>query len=158
MHTNTKARRALVAVGAACEVMRWRSNSKAGWFARGMLGVVAVLLCLSLLSLSASRSEGPSALGMKSVLHVEQGANGNAPPLDGTALFLAPAEEVNKDPVNARLLTMLFLAASFFGAIIVWLLINAQGQRAMCASFRAVGEVLGSARGDYLPFLGVFRL
>ena len=157
MNTNTRARRALVAVGAACEVMRWRSNFKAGWFARGMLGVVAVLLCLSLLCLSASRSEGPSALGMAHVLPVGQGANGNAPPLDVTYPF-ALAEEANKDPVNAGLLTMLFLAASFFGVSARWQLTNAQGQGPLCFSLGVVGEVLGSNCEDHLPFLGVFRL
>jgi hypothetical protein len=94
---------------------------------------------------------------MASVLHDDQGANGNAPPLGVTYPF-ALAEEANKDPVNAGLLTMLFLAASFFGATVVWGLTNAQGQGALCSCLGIVGEVLGSAREDYLPFLGVFRL
>jgi hypothetical protein len=52
---------------------------------------------------------------------------------------------------------MLLLAASFFGAsVVVWLHTNAQG--ALCFSSLGVGEVLGLAREDYLPFLGVFRL
>ena len=81
----------------------------------------------------------------------------NAPPLDGTHYPFALAEEVAEDRVNAGLLTMLLLAASFFGASVVgWLLPNAQEQGALC--FFSVGEVLGSAREDYLPFLGVFRL
>ena len=105
--------------------------------------VAAFLLCLSLLSLPASESERSSA----------------APPLDGTSLILAPVVEAEKVPVNADLLTMLFLAASFFGASVGWLLTNAQGQRALCfSSVGVVGEVLGHARQDYLPFLGVFRL
>jgi hypothetical protein len=128
--------------------------------------VVAVLLlclgvCLPLLSLSVSGSEGPSAPGMTNVLHVDQAANGNDPLLDGEYLFARTneAEERDNSPVNARLLTMLFLAASFFGASAGWLLNNAQGQRASCfSSVGLVGEVLGSAREDYLPFLGVFRL
>jgi hypothetical protein len=122
--------------------------------------VVVLLLCLGFcLSLPPSGSEGPSALGMKNVLHVDQVANENAPPLDGTSLFFAPAEEANKDPVNAGLLTMLFLAASFFGVSAGWRpLSNAQGQGALCSCLGIVGEVLGSAREGYLPFLGVFRL
>jgi hypothetical protein len=61
--------------------------------------------------------------------------------------------------VNAGLLTMLFLAASFFGASVVgWLLPKAQGQGALCFSSLGVGEVLGRAREVYLPFLGVLRL
>ena len=93
-------------------------------FARSVSVVVAVLLLclgvlLSSLFLSPSGSEGSSAFGMTNVLHVDQGANGNAPPLDGTHLFFAlaeEAEETDNSPVNAGLLTMLFLAASFFGA------------------------------------------
>jgi len=83
----------------------------------------------------------------------------NVPPLDGN--FFTPAEEPEKaddSPVNAGFLTMLFLLASFFGASLGWLLPNAQGQGALCSSSLDVGEVLGSAREDYLPFLGVFRL
>jgi hypothetical protein len=125
--------------------------------------VALVLLCLgfslTLLSLPAKGSqEDPSALGMADVLTVDQGANGNAPPLDGTHYPFALAEEVAEDRVNAGLLTMLLLA-SFFGASAGWLLTNAQGQGASCfSSVGVVGEVLGSAREDYLPFLGVFRL
>jgi hypothetical protein len=128
-----------------------------------VLVVVAVLLlCLGVrLSLPVSGSEGPSALGMTNVLHVDQGANGYAPPLDGNSLFFAPAEEAketDEHPVNAGLLTMLSLTASFIGASVGWLLNNAQRQGALCSSLGVVGEVLGSAREDYLPFLGVFRL
>jgi hypothetical protein len=101
---------------------------------------------------------------MANVLPLDQGANRNAPPLDGTyyPFALAPfalAEEADEDPVNAGLLTMLFLAASFFVASVGWLLTNAQEQGALCfSSVGVVGEVLGRAREDYLPFLGVFRL
>jgi hypothetical protein len=83
----------------------------------------------------------------------------NVPPLDGN--FFTTAEEpekVDDSPVNAGFLTMLFLLASFFGASLGWLLPNAQEQGALCSSSLGVGEVLGSARDDYLPFLGVFRL
>ena len=114
------------------------------------------MLCLgvflSLLSLPVSGSEGPSALGT---------ANGSAPPLEGTYYPFALAEEAketDKDPVNAGLLTMLFLATSFFGMITGWLLTNAQGQGALCSSLGVVGGSSSRARGDYLPFLGVFRL
>jgi hypothetical protein len=83
----------------------------------------------------------------------------NVPPLDGN--FFTTAEEPEKaddSPVNAGFLTMLFLLASFLGASLGWPLPNAQGQGALCSSSLGVGEVLGSARDDYLPFLGVFRL
>ena len=136
---------------------------KACRFARGApIVVVAVLLCLGVLlsSFVVSGSEGSSALGMANMLRVDQVTNGNSPPQDGTPLFLAPAqEETDKGPVNAGLLTMLLLAASFFGVSAGWLLTNARGQSALCSSsVGVVGEVLGSARGEYLPFLGVFRL
>src|SRR5215213_2007854 len=127
---------------------------KACRFARGVPVVVAVLLCLGvLLSLFvASGSEGSSALGKANMLRVDQGANGNAPPQDGTSLFFAPAEEATDDsPVNAELLTMLFLAASFFGLTARCLLSNAQGQGASCfSSLGVVGEVLSSTCEDYL--------
>jgi hypothetical protein len=135
---------------------------KACRFAGGVPVVVAaVLLCLGvLLSLFVvSGSEGSSALGKANMLRVDQGANGNAPPQDGTSLFFAPAEEATDDsPVNTELLTMLFLAASFFGLTARWLLSNAQGQGALCSSLGIVGEVVGGTREDHLPFLGVFRL
>jgi len=97
---------------------------------------------------------------MASALRVDQGANGNAPPQDGTFPFFAPAKEATDDsPVNAGLLTMLFLAASsFFGLTARWLLSNAQGQGASCSSLGVVGGVVGGTREDRLPFLGVFRL
>jgi uncharacterized membrane protein YeaQ/YmgE (transglycosylase-associated protein family) len=61
--------------------------------------------------------------------------------------------------VNSGFLTMLLLAASFFGASVGWLLPRAQGQGALCFScVGIVGEVLGRVCEEYLPFLGVFRL
>src|SRR5215208_4360855 len=134
---------------------------KACRFARGVPEVAAVLHCIGvLLSLFvASGSEGSSALGKANMLRVDQGANGIAPPQDGTSLFFAPAEEATDDsPVNTELLTMLFLAASFFRLTARWLLSNAQGQGALCSSLGIVGEVVGGTREDHLPFLGVFRL
>ena len=136
---------------------------KASRFPRSGPVVVAVLLlCLGfsliLLSLPARGSLDPSALGMNNVLPVQR-APVNAPPLDGTHHPFALAEEAEEHPVNAGLLTMQLLAASFLGASVVgWLLPNAQGQGALCFSSLGVGEVLGSAHEDYLPFLGVFRL
>ena len=83
----------------------------------------------------------------------------NVPPLDGNFFTIAEEpEKADDSPVNAGFLTMLFLLASFFGASLGWLLPNAQGQGALCFSSLGVGEVLGSAREPYLPFLGVFRL
>jgi hypothetical protein len=96
---------------------------------------------------------------MNDVLPVDKAVHVNAPPLEGSYYPFVLAEEADTDPVNAVLLTMLFLAASFLGASVVgWLLPNAQGQGALCFSSLGVGEVLGSAREEYLPFLVVFRL
>ena len=119
-------------------------------------------VCLTLLSLPARGSQDPSALGMANVLPLDHEANRNAPPLDGTYYPFAPftlAEKAEEDPVNAGLLRMLFLAASFFGVSVGLLLTNAQRQGALYfSSVGVVGEVLGCAYEDYLPFLGVFRL
>jgi|SRR5919112_493896 hypothetical protein len=132
-------------------------------FPRSVSVVVAVvLLCLglslTLLSLPDRGSLDPSALGMNNVLTVEQVANGYAPSLDGTYYPFALADEADKDPVSAGFLTMLLLAASFLGTSVGWLHTKAQGQGALCFSSLGAGEVLGRAREDYLPFLGVFRL
>jgi hypothetical protein len=138
--------------------------SKAGRFPRGVSVVMVVLLlclgfCLILLSLPARGSQDPSALRMNNVLPVDPAVRVNAPPLDGSYYPFALAEEADKEPVNAGLLTMLLLAVSFFGASTGWLRTNAQGQGALRFScLGVVGEVLGSAREEYLPFLGVFRL
>jgi hypothetical protein len=139
--------------------------SKASRFPRGWPVVVAVLLlCLAfsliLLSLPPRGSQDPSALGTNNVLPVDQAVRVNAPAVEGSYYPFALAEEADTDPVKAGLLTMLFLVASFLGANVVgWLLTNAQGQRALCfSSLGVVGEVLGSAREPYSPFLGVFRL
>jgi hypothetical protein len=128
----------------------------------GSVFVAVVLLwlgfSLTLLSVPARGSQDSPVLAMASVLSVDQEAIGNAPPLDAIYYPIALAEEADEDPVNAGLLTMLLLAASFLGASLGWLLTNAQGQGALCFSCLGVGEVLGRAREDYLPFLGVFRL
>jgi hypothetical protein len=138
------------------KIQAWR-------FLRGGSVVVAVLLlCLGfsliLLSLPARGSQDPSTLGMNNVQSVDQGPNREAPPLEGSYYPFALAEEADEDPVNAGLLTMLLLAASFFGASVGWLHTKAQRQGALCFSSLGVCEVLGSVREEYLPFLGVFRL
>ena len=129
----------------------------------GSVVVAVLLLCigisLTLLSSPARGFQDLSAFGMNHVLPTDQGAPVKAPSLEGSYSPFVLAEESNKDPVNAGLLTILFLVAFFFGASVVgWLLTNAQGQGALCCSSLGVGEVLGSAREPYLPFLGVFRL
>jgi hypothetical protein len=121
--------------------------------------VVAFLLCLGvlLLPLPATGSEVPSALAMANMPRLDLAANGNGHPLDETYL-VAPVEEAEdgeKSPLNAELLTMLLLTLCF-GLSVGWLLRNAQLQGAFCS--------LGFVRPSFattcedLPFLGVFRL
>jgi hypothetical protein len=123
---------------------------------------LGIFLSLFILPLAGSGFEGAYALGTANEAHSDQGANNvyRAPLPDENYPF-TPAVEVEKadnSPVNAGLLTILFLVASFFGATAGWLHTYAQGQGALCFSSLGVGEVLGRAREDYLPFLGVFRL
>ena len=129
----------------------------------GPVVVVVLMLCLgfglTLLSLPARGSQGSPALGTNNNVLPVQRVPVNAPPLEGSYSPFALAQEAEDEPVNSGLLTMLLLAASFLGASSGWLLTNAQGQGALCfSSLGVVGEVLGSAREPYLPFLGVFRL
>jgi hypothetical protein len=136
---------------------------KASRFPRSWSIVAAILLLclgfsLTLLSLPARGSQGPPALGMNHVLPLDRVASVNAPPLEGSDYPFALAEEEDEDPVNAGLLTMLFLAVSFLGASVVgWLHTRAQGQGALCF-LGVVGKVLCRVREEYSPFLGVFRL
>ena len=146
-------------MGIVCTSLKF----KAWRFLSGGLVVVAVvLLCLgfglTLLSLTARGSQDPPALGIANVQSVDQGPNWNAPPHEGSYYPFALAEEADDEPVSAGFLTMLILAASFCGASTGWLLSNAQGQGALCLCSLGIGEMLGSVREDYLPFLGVFRL
>jgi len=118
--------------------------------------LLCVGVCFVLLSLPAGGFGDPSALGRADVPPADEWTN--ALPLDVTYCPFDLVEEEG-DPVNAELLTTLFLAASCFGAGVVWLRDNAQGQRASCFfAVDVIGEVLGSAREDRLAFLEVFRL
>ena len=123
--------------------------------------VLCLGVCLSLLSLPLSGSQASSTLGKANVPHVDQVTNGYDSLLNGNNP-LAPAKEeakeTDKHPVNAGLLTMLFLATSFFATGVEWMLTNARGQGALCFSLGVVGEVVASVRENYLSFLGVFRL
>jgi hypothetical protein len=146
-------------VGIVCTCLK----IKAWRFPGGGSVVVAILLLclgfgLTLLSLPARGSQDPPALGIANVQSVDQVANWNAPPQEGSYYSFALAEEKDEDPVNSGLLTMLLLAGSFFGASTGWLFSNAQGQGALCLCSLGVGEVLGRAREEYLPYLWVFRL
>ena len=125
----------------------------------GSLGLALLLyLGIFLLPLPASGSEVPSALAMANSPGLHLATNGNPHPLDGTYL-VAPAEEAEdgeKSPLNAELLTMLLLALCF-GLSVGWLLRNAQRQGAFCSLAGVVRSSFGTLCED-LPFLGVFRL
>jgi hypothetical protein len=135
-----------------CEHL-FRYVARFGWF------VVAFLLCLRVffLPLPATGSEVPSALAMANLPRFDLETDGNGHPLDGTYV-VAPgeeAEDAEKYPLNAGLLTMLLLVVSF-GLSVGWLLRNAQRQRALC-SLAVVRSSLATTCED-LPFLAVFRL
>jgi len=123
---------------------------------------LGVFLSFFILPLAGSGFEVAYALGTANEAHGDQGANNVYAPLPDENYPLTPAVEVEKadnSPVNAGLLTMLLLVASFFGATAGWLLTNAQGQGALCfCCLGVVGEESSSAREPSLPFLGVFRL
>jgi hypothetical protein len=123
---------------------------------------LGVFLSLFILPLAGSGFEGAYAVGMANEAHDgDQGVNNVYAPLPDENYPFTPAVEAEKadnSPVNAGLLTMLLLVASFFGATAGWLLTNAQGQGALCFSLGVVGEESSSAREPSLPFLGVFRL
>ena len=141
------------------EARQPRHEERCRYVPRGVSLVMAFLLCLGvfLQPSLATGSEVPSAVTMADLPSVELLANGNGYALDGTNLVapVVEAEDTDKDPLNAELLTMLLLAVSF-GATVGWLLTNAQRQGALC-SLAFVDPSLASACED-LPFLGVFRL
>jgi hypothetical protein len=118
------------------EARRLRCEHRFRYVARDVSLVVAFLMCLGvfLLPLRATGSEVPSALATANLPRVDQETNGNGHPLDG-AYLVTPAEEAedpDKYPLNAELLTMLLLTVSF-GATVGWLLRNAQRQGAPIA-------------------------
>jgi hypothetical protein len=121
--------------------------------------VVAFLVYLGVffLPLPATGSEVPSALAMANLSRVDQATNGNGQLLDGTYLVALgeEAEDGEKSPLKAELLTMLLLTLSF-GLSVGWLLRNAQRQGAS-SSLAVVHPSFATTR-EVLPSLGVFRL
>ena len=123
------------------------------------LVAAALLLCLApLLFWSATGAEVPGTLAKANWSQMGQGANGDELPLNGSYLAV-PGEEAqdsDRGPVNASLLTALLLAYCF-GAMIGWLLANDWGQQAFRSSGITGGSSFVTTRKDG-PFLGVFRL
>ena len=132
---------------------RFRYVARFGSLVVGFLAYLGVFF----LPLPATGSEVPSALAMANLSRVDQASNGNSQLLDGTYLVALgdEAEDGEKSPLNAELLTMLLLALSF-GLSFGCLLRNAQRQGALC-SLAGVRSSFATICED-LPFLGVFRL
>jgi hypothetical protein len=126
-----------------------------------LLLLAGVMLCCLgvLLSLPLTAPHVSSALGGTNVEHVDRAANAPAP-LPGGSYPLMPAEEAqetDRHPVNASLLTMLVLACSFGSSVLRMLLTNARRRGAICSWS-------GDDRGwlavvhEEPSFLRVFRL
>ena len=136
---------------------RFRSGQNA--HAAPRLAIVLLLCVGAFFSLFPTRLEVPTAPTTSGSLQVDKGASGDGHPLDGSYLTvpLGEAEGVDVGPVNAELLSALFLLALSFRAIFVWSLANCWRHRA----FRFVGLDRRwwcvSALEDG-SFLGVFRL
>ena len=127
--------------------------------ARGVSLVVAFVVCFGVfvLPLPASGSEVPSGLDMANLPRFDLETNGNGQLLDGTYLVALgeEAEDGEKSPLKAELLTMLLLTLCF-GLSVGWLLRNAQRQGAL-SSFAVVHPSFATTCED-LPSLGVLRL
>jgi hypothetical protein len=120
------------------------------------------MLCcfgIFLLSLPLSAPHVSTALGGTNVEHVDRGANAPAPLEDGSyPLTLAEeAQQTDRLPVNASLLTMLMLACSLGASVLRMLLTNALRQGAIC-SWSGDDRLWLAVAYEEPSFLGVFRL
>jgi hypothetical protein len=124
-----------------------------------LAGVMLLCLGVFLLSLPLSAPHVSSALGGANVEHVDRAANAPAPLPDGS-YPLMPAEEAqetDRHPVNASLLTMLVLACSFGSSVLMMVLTNARRRGAICSWIGDDRGWLAVAHEDP-SLLGVFRL
>ena len=141
------------------EAPQLRGEHRFRYVARGVSLVVACMMCLGVfvVPLRVTGSEVPSALAMANLARLDQATNGNGQLLDGTYLVALgeEAEDGEKSPLKAELLTMLLLTL-YFGLSVGWLLRNAQRQGAL-SSFAVVHPSFATTCED-LPSLGVFRL
>jgi hypothetical protein len=127
-----------------------------------LLVLAGVMLCcfgIFLLSLPLSAPHVSTALGGTNVEHVDRGANAPAPLEDGSyPLTLAEeAQQTDRLPVNASLLTMLMLACSLGASVLRMLLTNARRQGAIC-SWSGDDRLWLAVAYEEPSFLGVFRL
>jgi hypothetical protein len=132
---------------------RFRYVARFGSLVVGFLAYLGVFF----LPLPATGSEVPSALAMANLSRVDQATNGNSQLLDGTYLVALgdEAEDGEKSPLKAELLTMLLLTL-YFGLSVGWLLRNAQRQGAL-SSLPVVHRSFATTC-ENLPSLGVLRL
>jgi hypothetical protein len=119
-----------------------------------------VLCCLVvLLSSSVSAPEAPSVLAGANMGHMDRGADAPAP-LPDASYPLTPAEaaqQTDKHPVNAYLLTMLLLACTSGASVLRVLLTNARRQGPTC-TWSGDDRPWLTAAHEAPSFLGVFRL
>ena len=125
-----------------------------------MLCCLVVLLSLPLSVPEVSDVPGvASALAGANVGHVDRAANAPAP-LPDESYLLTPAEEAQETdrlPGNAYLLTMLMLGCSFGASVLRTLLTSAGRQGATC-SWIGDDRAWLAVACEEPSFLGVFRL
>jgi hypothetical protein len=132
---------------------------RSGRFARvaSLLPIVIVLCVGAFLSVFPTELDVPAALTKAHSSHVSQGTNLQSHPLEGSylAVALGEAEDVDKHPVDADLLSALLLLAISFGVTFVWLLTNGRsvGHVAPWVSIRVGGS---SAPSRIDPSWGCF--
>lgn len=124
-----------------------------------LAGVMLCCLGVFLLSLPLTAPHVSSALAGANVEHVDRGGNAPAPLPNGSYPLMPAleAQETDRPPVNAYLLTMLMLACSFGASVLRMLLTNARRQGAICSWSGDDRPWLTVAHEDP-SFLGVFRL
>ena len=134
---------------------------RSGRFARvaPLLPIVIVLCVGAILSVFPTELYVPAALTKAPSSHVSQRTNLESHPLEGSylAVPLGEAEEVDKHPVNADLLSALLLLAVSFWATVVWLLTNGRGHGA-CRSLGTDRRRWFVSALEDRSFLGVFLL
>jgi hypothetical protein len=148
--------------------MRLAKQPRARRFVLLLLLAGIMLCCFGvLLSLAVTAPDVPDVPGVPSALvganvgHVDRGVGVSSTPLPEASYPLTPAweaQETDRHPVNAYLLTMLLLVCSFGASVLRMLLTNARKQGAIC--FWSGDDRLWLAVAYYgePSFLGVFRL
>jgi hypothetical protein len=148
--------------------MRLAKQPRARRFVLLLLLAGIMLCCFGvLLSLAVTAPDVPDVPGVPSALvganvgHVDRGVGVSSTPLPDASYPLTPAweaQETDRHPVNAYLLTMLLLVCFFGASVLRMLLTNARKQGAIC--FWSGDDRLWLAVAYYgePSFLGVFRL